>query len=724
MSPDPLPGGDPVSPATPPPLPVDRLYELLPAIHRIRDEERGHPLRALLRVVEEQVRVVEDDLDTWYANWFVETCEDWVVPYIGALVGIRTPPALPAGAVRVPAPRRDVADAVANRRRKGTLAALEAVALDSSGWPARAVELYPRLVRAQHIRHVRAGRPATLDVRDTLACARLGGPFDGAPHLVDVRRPNSTTTRGLHNIPSLALFVWRLRAFPVVHAPAFCIDQRYSRYLVNVLGLDTPLFVPAGPDAATGEVPRPLGREEFAAAPTEFYGPGRSLRIWRDDPDRPVPADRIVVADLTDWRYRPRPGRVAVDPVLGRIAFPPDEAPEDGVWVSWHYGFSDAMGGGAYARPVTPVGGRRVYEVGGPDGLGSVTAALRRWRDDKEADAEAAEKEGRPRNPALHDVLIEIRDSADYTEALRIDLDPDDRLELRAAPRQRPVIRLLNQSANRFDALAVRATQKHPPPGTPADCPPPAARRPRLVLDGLVVTGRSLDVVGQIGEVVVRHCTLVPGWELDHDCRPRHGEEPSVELRRTTARLLVEHSIIGSVVVDQDETRGDPLTVEILDSIVDATDRELPALTAPEDHSAHVALTLRRCTVLGAVRVDLLTLGTDSIITGRLHTRRRGTGCLSHSYAPPGHPGPPRHACLPTPEAPAVRPHFTSTRYGHPGYGQLHPACDPRIATGAEDGAEMGAFHDLYQPQRLSGLLGHLTEYVPLGVEAAVITAT
>ncbi|XUL93965.1 hypothetical protein ACQ86D_51260 [Streptomyces galilaeus] len=670
----------------------------------------------MLRIIEEQVRVIEDDLDTWYANWFVETCEDWVVPYIGALVGTRRPaPGSAPGAVRALSSRRDVADAVANRRRKGSAAALEAVALDSAGWPARAVELYWHLVRTQHVRHVRLDRPATFAGRDPLACARLGGPFDNAPHLVDVRRPNSTATCGLHGIPSLALFVWRLRAFPVTRAPAFCIDQRYSRYLVNVLGIDTRLFAPApqGPAPARvsgpGDVPHPLGREEFEAAVTEYYGPGRSLQIWRDTPDNAVPAEQIVIADLTDWRYRPQPGRVVVDPVLGRIAFPADEAPEDGVWVSWHYGFADAMGGGAYPRAVTPVGERKLYAVGG-DGLGSITAALRQWRADKTAD------------PSLHDALIEIRDSADYTEALRIDLDEDDRLEIRAAPGRRPVVRLLNQKANRFDALTVRATAKKPPPGTVADCPPPAARRPHLVLDGLVVSGRSLDVVGQIGEILVRHCTLVPGWELDHNCRPRWGAEPSVELRRTTTRLRVEHSIIGTIVVDQDETKGNPLTVEILDSIVDATSHDLPAVTAPEDRFAHAELTLRRCTVLGDVRVHAVPLGENSIVTGCLHTLRRDTGCLRYSYAPVSHPGPPRYRCVPTPEL--VRPHFTSTRYGHPGYCQLHPAHNPLISAGAKDGAELGAFHDLYQPQRLSNLLDRLAEYVPLGVEPAVITAT
>ena len=44
------------------PARLDRLYALLPVVHRMRDAERGYPLKALLRVIAEQVNVVEDDI--------------------------------------------------------------------------------------------------------------------------------------------------------------------------------------------------------------------------------------------------------------------------------------------------------------------------------------------------------------------------------------------------------------------------------------------------------------------------------------------------------------------------------------------------------------------------------------------------------------------------------------------------------------------------------------
>jgi len=65
----------------------DRLYELLPAIYRVRDAEQGYPLRALLRVIAEQVTLVEADINQLHRNWFIETAEDWVVPYLGELLG-------------------------------------------------------------------------------------------------------------------------------------------------------------------------------------------------------------------------------------------------------------------------------------------------------------------------------------------------------------------------------------------------------------------------------------------------------------------------------------------------------------------------------------------------------------------------------------------------------------------------------------------------------------
>ena len=72
-----------------------------------------------------------------------------------------------------------------------------------------------------------------------------------------------------------------------------------------------------------------------------------------------------------------------------------------------------------------------------------------------------------------------------------------------------------------------------------------------------------------------------------------------------------------------------------------------------------------------------------------------------------------------------VRPAFTILRYGQPGYGQLGSSFAPReIRTGAEDESEMGAFHDMFAPQRETNLKIRLQEYLRFGLEAGVFYAS
>ena len=63
---------------------AQRLYSRLPGHYRVYDAERGQPLLALMRVVGAQVANVRQDLDALWDNFFIETCDDWVVPYIGS----------------------------------------------------------------------------------------------------------------------------------------------------------------------------------------------------------------------------------------------------------------------------------------------------------------------------------------------------------------------------------------------------------------------------------------------------------------------------------------------------------------------------------------------------------------------------------------------------------------------------------------------------------------
>jgi hypothetical protein len=718
---------------------VDRLYALLPAIHRMRDADQGYALRALLRVIAEQVNVVEDDIAGLYENWFIETADDWAVPYIGDLVGYR--PAADGGmppdssvcdTSPVLVPRREIANLIRYRRRKGTLALLELLANDVAGWPARAVEFFKLLGWNQNIDHLHAHRHRIADLREMDALERLDGPFDAISHAVDVRRVDSSRTRGRYNIPGVGVFLWRLQSYSVTRTPAYCVEESGPHcFNFSVLGQDAPLFVKPQPETdpahIAGELnlPVPIRRLAFDMRPADYYGPTLSLAIWTDEwagfpVDQPVPMSALVPADLSEWSYVTPLNKIAVDPVLGRLAFPPGQLPKKGVRVSYRYGFPADLGGGEYARPLRQQPGPCiVYRVGEAEPYRRITDALSQWRVDKPANA-----------------IIEIAASGVYVEPISITLADAQSLQIRAANRTRPVLRMIDWQTDLPDALSVTL-------GVGS----------RLTLDGLLVTGRPVQIQGAEfadrgavcpAEVVIRHCTLVPGWGLDCNCDPKRPAEPSLELSSVRARIRVERSILGSIEILENEVRLEPIPLDICDSILDATNPTKQAIGAPGGGLAHATLTIRRCTVFGIVDVHAIELAENSIFTSCVNVARRQLGCMRFCYVPSGCRTPRRYRCQPDGVIAAVRervadpakqaveitnerlrvcPQFTAMRYGRPAYAQLADGCAGEIERGADDESEIGAYHDLFQPQREANLLVRLAEYTPAGMNVGILFA-
>ena len=109
------------------------------------DDDAAGPLRELLNRIGVQVAVVRRSIDGLWADQFIETCADWVIPYLGTLVATGQVTGLdPRGQ------RLDVANTIDWRRRKGTLPTAEAVARDITGWDAHVVEGFRRLARTWH----------------------------------------------------------------------------------------------------------------------------------------------------------------------------------------------------------------------------------------------------------------------------------------------------------------------------------------------------------------------------------------------------------------------------------------------------------------------------------------------------------------------------------------------------------------------------------------------
>ena len=722
---------------------TDRLYNLLPAVYRQRDSAQGYPLQALLAVIAEQVNVVEADIAQLYENWFIETCQEWVIPYIGGLIGykpIQDSPQL--GAVQtqrgqnreaILISRSEVANTIRYRRRKGTLQILEDLAMSVAGWPASAVEFYRFLGVTQNVSYVHLDRGRTADLRDGQALERLGGPFDRLARTANVRRIDSQHTAGRHNVSSVGVFVWRLLAYSVTQAHAYAYEEEAPNcYLFSPLGNDTQLYSchrPAGSPTGYGlkplNFPMPITRRDLepvqtvgdvALAPANiasYYGAGKSFEIWVGSLSQPVPASHIVAADLSDWSYRPQPGQVAVDPELGRMILPSGHTRKQSVLVSYYYAFSAGIGGGEYDRTLSEPPAATVYLVGAGEAYQHINDALARWRSD-----------------APKHAVIEITDSGTYTEQINIALKAGQSLQLRAANRKRPVIRLLDWQTEAPDDMALSGE---------ADT--------WFILDGLLITGRGIQIQDDLSGVTIRHSTLVPGWGLQSTCEPK-STEASLELINAPACLTIEHSIIGPIQVTRDEVKLDPLELHIKDSILDATSLQRVALGAPEKECAYATLSVARSTVFGQVQAQNIALADNSIFMGTVIACRLQRGCVRFCYVKLGSRTPRRYECQPdlaaqavaalpsneiTPQERAsllaseqlrVKPEFNSTRYGKAGYCQLASSCAVEIATGADDESEIGVFHDLYQPQRAANLTTRLAEYTPAGLDVGILYAS
>jgi hypothetical protein len=725
----------------------DRLYELLPAVHRRLDAAQGYPLRALLAVIEEQLDVLEADIEQSYDNWFIETAESWVVLYLAELIGYEPvhaagevgDPATSAGEAlnRVLTPRRDVANTIRNRRRKGTLALLEDLAFDVAGWPARAVEHFRLVVESQSLDYLHLDRARTVDLRDGDALELLGSPFERLPHTIDVRRPAGRAPVGRFNLPNVGLFVWRLKTYPVTSTSAYSLEEAGAHnFTFSILGNDTPLFARPEPETEPGiadeanlpvRIRRRRLERDLATEEPRLYGPGRSLVVALGAQRTVVPPEQLVVADLSDWTYVARRGTVVIDPELGRLSFPPHDAPDEGVWVDYRYGFADDIGGGEYVRTVSQPHGATVYPVGGSDpldargpnggaGAGNIDAepfstlgeALSRWREDR----------------PLH-AVIELRESGYYVDPVEIDLRADQSLQIRAAVGVRPVIRLLDRQPGRADSLRVRGEAGS-----------------RFTLDGVALKGRPLRAHGDLTSLTIRHSTLVPGWDLRPNCDPRRPAEPSIELIETGACVVVDHSIVGSIQVSRDAVQADPSRLEITDSVLDATSAEREAIGGVGWPSAHLVLTVARSTVIGTVQVHAIDVAENTIFLGNMCVARSQVGCIRYSYVPPGSRTPRRHRCQPDlvvaaitgddaaadrlreRERRRVRPKFASLRYGTPDYARLAVGCAEEILRGADDRSEMGVFHDLFEPQRRSNLEVRLYEHVPVAADVGIHLAS
>jgi hypothetical protein len=309
------------------------FYELLPAVYRIDDDQQGLPLKALCDLVSAEANRLKRDIAGLWDDFFIETCADWVIPYIGDLVGNN--PLYEAVRGR----RADVAKTIYYRRRKGTLPMLEELARDVTGWSAHAVAFFELLGWTQNLNHLRdepAPNPArrnpnavdrvgAVHLRNADALDRLDGAFDIITHTVDVR--TIRRTQGWYNLRNTGFFLWRLGSYRVRNGDPRVSPAAAFGFHFSPLASPAPLFTEPDPEQAENLLAteihvrgpiRPLAFDldldeargaaaanQFRTPPvtSKFFGPDRSVSIRRDGVEV-SPLD-VVCADLSGWERPP-----------------------------------------------------------------------------------------------------------------------------------------------------------------------------------------------------------------------------------------------------------------------------------------------------------------------------------------------------------------------------------------------------------------------------------
>ena len=703
---------------------TDEMWVLAPAVYRRRDAESGGVLQALFAVLGEQADVIRDDIAQLYDNWFIETCEDWVVPYIGDLVDALavSPAGEPAGAedrarlARVAPSRMLVANAIRWRRRKGAFSLVDEIVWDVTRWPSQTVEFGTRLAINRDLRFPDGAGGGMAALGDPRPLARLGGPGDTLARSVDVRQADAVREPGRFGPGNVGVFVFRQAIVAVAGADAASVDDEGSgMFTFDALGRSVPLFHPAPTGAAdvVQGTPGPITRELLASRRPDsdpagpgwsvdpsLYGEAGCVMIWAQqregEPFHPVESDRIVPANLSRWRERPSTDSVAIDPETGRIAFPERSAPRR-LRVSYAYAATSGIGASGAARTSSSEAFDAVHVVAAShaEGHNDLRSALERWRKDGAGSA-----------------LIEFRDSATYDEdRLSTDLSKGERrLVIRAAAGCRPVIRLSNREVGAMDGWRIHGGREDAP-GSPGSS---------VLLEGLTIAGRGVLVESYAGALAIRHCTLVPGWGADAEGR-RGGEDgPSLAFENCSGPVSVSNSITGPIFVRADEQIEAPLMLEVEDTIIDAG--EGGDAFRSVDGVPYTDLRIRRSTVLGGVTTHALTIAENTVFDETLDVARRQAGCARFCFIPPGSRTPRRFSCIPRPdEQPPMAPVFVSRSYGESGYGQLAPGGHPDLQSGADDHGELGAYHDLFWPIREANLRAALAEYLPAGVSPGII---
>jgi hypothetical protein len=720
---------------------ADKLWALLPEVYRAQDTDQfgaNGPLRELINRIGTQAANVRRNIDRLWEDQSIETCDDWVIPYIADLVATNLVQGLDARGQRL-----DVANTISYRRRKGTVGVLEQIANDITGWDAKVVEFFRRLGRTRHGLDPPLARPlqpgdavaqlqqteglvgpvtrtpigGLADLRNPAGAAGTGTAFDEYFHTADTRAGHGGT--GWYNIPNIGVFVWRLQTFPRGPVTPVAVQGCPQWFTFDPTGRDVPLFAMHRSTDSFGDawvspqlcqIATPISQilvdgniaasapGSISPPPVSLYGSGGALAVWDGVVSASAPAGAGNVIPPADLTLRPARGRFLL---LGASAPAQPEA-------SYTQGFSSQIGAGGYDRRVAgsdiPTPGPAVLLAAGPGALAAAGAIP--------STGTLAIPGSLTRNGAA---------PVQVTNALTVQAVPPTATAtapLAVGP-SCPVIRL---------------------PDTDSPWVIDGAAGAVLVLDGLLVSGGDIVLTGSFDSITLNCCTLDPGsaamsdapasppglFALAADQRPLRPTRLWIEASVTV--LTITRCILGPL---RTRAGGVVEKLTLSDSIVQA-------IPAGDDGSAlnlgDGTASLSRCTVLGGAALHRADIS-ECILHDLAVVDDVQYGCVRFSAWSSGSTLPRAYQSVRIPPGAGL---FTAIDIGRPGYAQLLARADAAIlpdplppgspplsiSAGAADGSEMGAFAREKSPIKLLGLLAKFQEYMPAGLVPVVIPVT
>lgn len=493
----------------------DRLWNLLPPIYRLMDQGptpgAPGPLQELVNRIGAQAAELRRNTDRLWENQSIETCDDWVIPYIGDLVATRLVSCLDAAAQRI-----DVAKTIYYRRRAGTVGVLEELAADIASRDARVVEFFRRMGRTRHqfdpplsyqIENPLTGpigftgntlqitegligayssTPAGgfADLRNTYAASNTGSAFDEYFYTADLRAGGQTL--GHFNIRNLGVFIWWLRAFPISAATPVLSKSPTPCLTFDPTGREIPLFAASqrvGQQSQWGEhwvspdeweLPVAIRETLWATAPQNLWSTGfspQSLSVGM------IAGGAGAALPLAQLKIHPERG---IFSFLLPGSNKPGPAPVGTLAVCYNFGLLGEIGAGAFDTSIlsplpTPLPPTTVNITGGPstnldNSFAPLTAA----------------------GTALFD------DSLTYAGPTKtLNVPEGATIALAALDGQRPVLRWNDTNPQQWEIHGDAKSGSSTPT--------------QLIIQGLLLQGADIHLTGSFDSVYLRMTTVDPG---------------------------------------------------------------------------------------------------------------------------------------------------------------------------------------------------------------------